>query len=69
MEKLGCPRNRVVVGTGGPARHRQWGGHCDADQPDLVPPWPPPHLAHVSLALRKPTAAPTDSVALSTAAC
>jgi hypothetical protein len=52
----------------GPARHCQWGGHCDADQPDLVPTWTPPHLAHVSVALRKPTAAPTDAVALSTAA-
>lgn len=63
------PRNRVVFGIGGPDRHCQWGGHCDADQPDLVPTWTPPHLAYVSVALRKPTAAPTDSIALSTAAC
>jgi hypothetical protein len=41
--KSGCPRNRVVFGTGEPARHCQWGGYRDADQPDLVPTWTPPH--------------------------
>jgi hypothetical protein len=68
IESEGVPAIGDVFGTGGPARHCQWGGHCDADQPDLVPTWTPPHLAHVSVAPRKPTAAPTDPVALSTAA-
>jgi hypothetical protein len=54
---------------GRPCMHCPWGDHCHADQPDLVATCTAPHLAHVSVALRKPTAAPTDSVALSTAAC
>jgi hypothetical protein len=52
--KSGRTHNRVVFGTEGRPGHWQWRGHFCADQPDFVPTRTPLHLAHISVARRKP---------------